>query len=554
MERLGPDDPGRIGDYRLLRRLGVGGMGRVYLGRTAGGRTVAVKVVRSELADDTEFRARFRQEVAAARRVGGAWTAQVLDADTEGPRPWVATGYVAGPALHQAVAEFGPLPAESVRALVAGLAETLAAVHGMDLVHRDVKPSNVILAVDGPRLIDFGIARALDATASLTRSGIVVGSPGYMSPEQVLGNPVGAETDVFSLGAVLAFAALGRGPFPGSNTAAMLYKVAHEEPELGDLDGALRTVARECLRKEPERRPKPAEVVRALTGQESAAALFPTGWLPQAVVTSLGRKAVELLDLDDEGAAPVPAAPPGGVTGQFGPPPRWDASGPQDEVPGTGPRPPGPPGPAVSAAGVAAAPTQPWTARRPTPPPVPHTDGASRQEPGGTRRRRGRVAAVTAGALVLAGALATAGVLLLDGDDEPAGKDRRQQAADTVPQGYLGTWEGTTTTANMGVPSSLKLTIKGGRVGENVARDSFTLLSFDCSSDWKLTEVKEDRLVFDTRWPKDHPNPYPGICSSGSDSTTLRLIGDGRLLYESGDEQAGRPRGELTRIDDTDEG
>nr|WP_237307424.1 serine/threonine-protein kinase [Streptomyces alboflavus] len=184
MHPLEADEPAVIGPYRLLGRLGSGGMGRVYLGRSAGGRTVAVKVVHPHFALDEEFRARFRREVDAARRVGGDWTAPVLDADPEARVPWVATAYAAGPSLTEAVRDGGALPEHSVRVLGAGLAEALAHVHGLGLVHRDVKPSNVLLTMDGPRLIDFGIARATDGTASLTSTGVSIGSPGYMSPSR----------------------------------------------------------------------------------------------------------------------------------------------------------------------------------------------------------------------------------------------------------------------------------------------------------------------------------------------------------------------------------
>src|SRR5690349_16002530 len=213
MQPLGADEPTVVGPYRLLGRLGSGGMGRVYLGRSAGGRTVAVKIVHPHFALDEEFRARFRREVEAARRVGGAYTAPVLDADPDAQVPWVATGYAAGPTLTAAVTDTGALADHSVRVLGAGLAEALAAVHGLGLVHRDVKPSNVLLTLDGPLLIDFGISRALDAAASLTHSGFVVGSPGFMSPEQAAGAPVGPPGDLFSLGALLAFAATGTAPF-----------------------------------------------------------------------------------------------------------------------------------------------------------------------------------------------------------------------------------------------------------------------------------------------------------------------------------------------------
>ncbi|XIE81477.1 serine/threonine-protein kinase [Streptomyces sp. SBR177] len=194
MQRLQPDDPSHLGRYRLVGRLGEGGMGRVFLGRSEGGRTVALKVVHEELARLPEFRARFAREVAAARRVGGQWTAAVLDADTEAATPWVATQYVLGPSLYEVVAEdFGPLPERSVRVLANRLAHALAAVHGAGLVHRDLKPSNVLVTVDGPRLIDFGIARAFEAVdtvlegAPRTRTGMLVGSPGFMSPEQARG-------------------------------------------------------------------------------------------------------------------------------------------------------------------------------------------------------------------------------------------------------------------------------------------------------------------------------------------------------------------------------
>ncbi|WP_137034799.1 serine/threonine-protein kinase, partial [Streptomyces albus] len=240
MQPLEPEDPRTLGDYRLLRRLGAGGMGRVYLARSAGGRTVAVKVVHPQHAVDEEFRVRFRREVAAARRVGGAWTAPVLDADTDGPVPWVATGYVAGPSLTQAVAGHGALPEAAVRVLGAGLGEALRHVHGLGLVHRDVKPSNVLLTLDGPRLIDFGIARAMEGTASLTSTGVSVGSPGYMAPEQILGERVTGAADVFALGAVLAYAATGRAPFPGDSSAALLYHVVHGEPRLDGLPDGLR--------------------------------------------------------------------------------------------------------------------------------------------------------------------------------------------------------------------------------------------------------------------------------------------------------------------------
>ncbi|MGW5654074.1 serine/threonine-protein kinase [Streptomyces humi] len=321
MQPLAGDEPAAVGPYRLLGRLGSGGMGRVYLGRSAGGRTVAVKIVHPHFALDEEFRARFRREVAAARRVGGAWTAPVLDADPDAPVPWVATAYAAGPSLTAAVTDGGPLPAHTVRALGAGLAEALAAVHELGLVHRDVKPSNVLLTLDGPLLIDFGIARATDGTASLTSTGVSIGSPGYMSPEQILGKGVTGAADVFSLGAVLAYAANGQPPFRGDSSAALLYQVVHEEPELGSLSGELRVAAEACLAKEAGDRPAPAELARRLA-PEGAARLMTGGWLPGALVERVSRSAVQVLNLDAAEAVPAPGvssgAPPGVPSGAAG--------------------------------------------------------------------------------------------------------------------------------------------------------------------------------------------------------------------------------------------
>ncbi|MDU0305109.1 serine/threonine-protein kinase, partial [Streptomyces sp. PAL114] len=318
MRPLDADEPTVVGPYRLLGRLGSGGMGRVYLGRSAGGRTVAVKIVHPHFALDEEFRARFRREVDAARRVGAAWTAPVLDADPDARVPWVATAYAAGPSLTAAVTDVGPLPEHTVRALGAGLAEALTAVHGLGLVHRDVKPSNVLLTLDGPLLIDFGIARATGGTsrtksgggtASLTSTGVSIGSPGYMSPEQILGKGVTGAADVFSLGAVLAYAATGTPPFPGDSSAALLYRVVHEPPELDGLTGDLRQVTEACLGKDPAARPSPAEITRRLAPEGGAARLVSGGWLPGALVEQVSRSAVSLLNLE---AAGGPAGGPAG--------------------------------------------------------------------------------------------------------------------------------------------------------------------------------------------------------------------------------------------------
>ncbi|GAA2272189.1 MULTISPECIES: protein kinase domain-containing protein [Kitasatospora] len=314
MEPLEANDPEAIGPYRLVARLGAGGMGRVYLARSAGGRTVAVKVVRSELAEDREFRTRFRREVEAARAVDGAYTAPVVDADPDSPTPWLATAYVLGLSLTDAVQRYGPLPEDSVRALGARLAEALHAIHGAGLVHRDLKPSNVLLAADGPRVIDFGIARALDGDR-LTQTGVVVGSPGFMAPEQAMGRPLGAAGDVFSLGSVLVYATTGHGPFDGeSGVAAQLYRVVHDEPDLSELPDGLRRVIAGVLTKDPARRPAPLELAAQLLPAGTAATRA-GNWLPGPVASALATHASSVMDMETPSrgtpAQPLqPATPP----------------------------------------------------------------------------------------------------------------------------------------------------------------------------------------------------------------------------------------------------
>ncbi|MEU9247130.1 protein kinase [Streptomyces sp. NPDC048385] len=276
MAALEPGDPPSVGEYQLLRRLGAGGMGRVYLGRSPGGRAVAVKVVHAELvAGQPEFRSRFRREVEAARKVSGAFTAPVVDADPDAPLPWLVTSYIAGPSLQEAVAERGPLPAPDVLALAAGLAEALTSIHAAGLVHRDLKPSNVLLAEDGPRVIDFGIARSVES-ATITRAGLMVGSPGFMSPEQVAGREVTGASDVFALGAVLTFAATGGNPFGDGATPALLYRVVHDEPDIGALtDPALADLVAHCLAKDPAHRPAPREILTRIAPATDATAFLP---------------------------------------------------------------------------------------------------------------------------------------------------------------------------------------------------------------------------------------------------------------------------------------
>ncbi|GGX14018.1 hypothetical protein GCM10010297_39430 [Streptomyces malachitofuscus] len=338
MDKLGAGDPQRIGAYRLLARLGAGGMGQVYLARSDRGRTVAVKLVRAELARQEEFRARFRQEVRAARQVGGDWTAPVLDADTEASVPWVATGYVAGPSLQQVVGhDHGALPERSVRILGAGLAHALKDIHAAGIVHRDLKPSNVLVTIDGPRVIDFGIARALETVTDggLTRTGALVGSPGFMAPEQVRGDRITPACDVFCLGSVLAYAATGALPFGTANSGvhALMFRIAQEEPDLERVPEGLAELVRDCLRKDPAARPTLDQVLQR-TGAEDTVVdgRSRDPWLPSALVAQLGRHAVRLLDTEDP-EAPEPS--PGGRQGAAGPgAPAGPGAGRPEAVPG----------------------------------------------------------------------------------------------------------------------------------------------------------------------------------------------------------------------------
>ncbi|MEV6079591.1 ABC transporter substrate-binding protein [Streptomyces sp. NPDC052069] len=266
MKPLTSDDPRVIGEYRTLVRLGAGGMGVVYLARSPGGALAAVKVIRAEHAADPGFRARFRREAEAAARITGPWVVPVTGADTEAREPWLATAFVPGPSLAETIGTQGALPAATVRALGARLAAALVAVHGAGLVHRDVKPGNVLLALDGPRLIDFGIARHEGATA-LTATDAVIGTPGYLAPEQASAGPVGPACDVFSLGCVLVYAATGRRPFGDGAAAGVLFRTVHEEPDLRGLPPGLRALTAACLAKDPSARPTADQVYRALADE-----------------------------------------------------------------------------------------------------------------------------------------------------------------------------------------------------------------------------------------------------------------------------------------------
>ncbi|MFD5647420.1 protein kinase, partial [Streptomyces anulatus] len=266
MRPLTSEDPRTVGPYRTLVRLGAGGMGVVYLARSAGGTLAAVKVIRAEHAEDPGFRARFRREAEAAARITGPWVVPVLGADTEDREPWLATAFVPGPSLAEVVGAGGALPTTTVRALGSRLADALVAVHAAGLIHRDVKPGNVLLALDGPRLIDFGIARHEGATA-LTTTGAVIGTPGYLAPEQASAGPLGPPCDVFSLGCVLVYAATGRRPFGEGGGAGALFRTIHEEPDLTGVEPGLAPLIAACLAKDPAARPTASRVRDALTAK-----------------------------------------------------------------------------------------------------------------------------------------------------------------------------------------------------------------------------------------------------------------------------------------------
>lgn len=300
-----------IGRYVIEHKLGEGGMGTVYLARSRGGRAVAVKVARPELASDPSFRARFRAEVAAARQVGGFHTAQVVDADPEAEAPWLATAYIPGPTLSGLLAAQGPMGEAALRSLGAALAEALEAIHACGLVHRDLKPGNIVMAPDGPRVLDFGIARALESTR-LTATGSAFGTPGYLAPEQALGEEVTGAADVFALGAVLVAAAGGR-PFGDGTPMGLMYRSVHEAPDLATVPEGLRGLVGRCLAKNPAERPTPDEILDALgegVGAGAGAGAGDGDGDGAVVVAEAGVVAADALPTP-AGAVPAPApAPP----------------------------------------------------------------------------------------------------------------------------------------------------------------------------------------------------------------------------------------------------
>ncbi|MFE5594913.1 protein kinase [Streptomyces sp. NPDC056549] len=305
MELLGESDAPVLGPYRLVAELGRGGMGRVLLGVTPDGRLAAVKVVRSQFVEDDGFRTRFRREVKASRRVSGAYTAAVVDADADAPLPWLASVFVPGPPLSEVVENVGPLPAKTAARLAAGLAAALAEIHRARLIHRDLKPSNVLLASDGPRVIDFGIARATDSQGGteITHTGWLVGSPAFMSPEQAEGRELTPASDVFSLGTVLVYACTGQSPFAGPAAPQTLYNVVHTEPDLASLPDELRGLVARCLAKDPSQRPTPAGILESLGRLAPSARPWPA--TVYALIDTQHAEILQVLDLPEDGGVLV---------------------------------------------------------------------------------------------------------------------------------------------------------------------------------------------------------------------------------------------------------
>ncbi|MET9593106.1 serine/threonine-protein kinase [Streptomyces sp. NPDC006516] len=415
---LQESDPVVVGGYRLAAVLGSGGMGKVYLSYTPGGRPLALKVIRPEFSEDPEFRRRFKQEVQAAQRVQGLYTAPVIDSDTDGAQPWLATAYVPGPSLAHAVAQHGGLPLRSVLLLTVGVAEALHVIHGAGIVHRDLKPANVLLAFDGPRVIDFGIARAADATA-LTGTGVSVGTPAFMAPEQASAGTITPATDIFALGQITAFAALGSPAYGDGPSHGVLYRIVHEDPDLSQLPAELLPLVSRCLIRDPVGRPSLTEIIELCHELSPVALRQGEDWLPQAVAGSI----TERLQLPEPAKTPPPPAaaptpteftPPGAPSTPTG---STMSSAPTQSAPGL-PGPVPPPGHPMRPGYPAPAPGSPtYSPLGPgyhTPHPVtgaPYVPPAPRKP-----KRTGLiVAASVVGALVVLGVI---GSLLPDGDND----------------------------------------------------------------------------------------------------------------------------------------
>ena len=422
-----PTDPAQVGRYRLVARLGAGGMGVVYLGVDPSGEQVAVKVLRPELADNPEFRVRFGREVTMLTRVQGVCTVRVIAADTEAPKPFLVTEYADGPSLSEYIDTRGPLDAGMLYGLATGLAEALTAIHAAGIVHRDLKPSNVVLTAGGPKVIDFGIAQALD-TASLTRTGITVGSAGFMAPEQIMGK-AGTAADIFTWAVTVAYAASGQSPFGTGAPDVILYRIVHVAPDITAVPAGLRPLVEAALAKEPRDRPTAPQLLSQLTQPTVARPSVGDGNLTQTILAQTWHP-----------SAPGPAVPPPHPTG-----PAPHPTGPAPHPTGPAPH---PTGPAPHPTGPAPHPTGP--APHPTGP-APHPTGPapSTAAPAGHRSSRRRTAllpvVLTLAFLLAAGGTAVGFALAggSGGAHGPAGASTTQtRSAHSTP----ATTHGTTTT------------------------------------------------------------------------------------------------------------
>ncbi|ASO22381.1 hypothetical protein FHR81_004263 [Actinoalloteichus hoggarensis] len=566
MEPLEPGDPQVVGRHRLVGRLGSGGMGRVYLALSPDGRVVAVKLIHREHVADPMFRGRFRREVDAARRVSGAYTAAVMDADAEAELPWLVTVYVPGPSLREVVRTHGPLPVSSVRTLAVGLAAALREVHRARLIHRDLTPANVLLTDDGPRVIDFGITKAIDADTELTGTGLIIGSPGFLSPEHVEGRDLTPASDVFSLGATLFFAAAGTGPFGKVSSAALLYRVVHTEPLLGGLPPELRPVIEPCLARSPESRPTPEQLLDLL-----GSVRIGSSWLPEAVRALVEGQQDRLRALRDGQAEAGPGEATSTKTSSQGTDPAAedaDATVRVDRAPISAGRAAGAPADPAADPRLPHSWTPPWEGR-PTNAVAPGVGPASGQSrpanpqqeresavPGARRRRdsaRSAKYAVIAASLAvvvavivvslvaatqrgdpgvgdgMAGGQPTSGELAESPTDSPEPAGETLPPGARLPEGFAGEWTGIVEPADgVGARSYARLSVSQGAVGDVVGE--FLRFVSGCTADLELTALTTHAAILTEI---DRAVQTEGHLCAQPETTTLTLADDGSMRYES---------------------
>ncbi|MFG2298762.1 serine/threonine-protein kinase [Streptomyces sp. NPDC048603] len=511
-EPLDPQDPREVAGYRLLARIGEGGMGSVYLSRTRGGQPVALKVIRREYAQDEEFRRRFEQEARAARQVQGYHIVPVVDHDTAGPRPWLATAYVPGLSLDAALAGYGPLPEAAALQLTGCAAEALQAVHKAGVIHRDLKPSNVLIGSDGPWVIDFGIARAADAT-HLTRSGGFIGTPQYMSPEHAGGLPLTPASDVFSLGLIAAVCATGRHPYGDGGAITVANRIANTATRPPDLTGypePLRTVLTHCLAADPRDRPGPAELA-ALCEQFSGRSLRDFGsWLPAPLASDIaGRELAARRLPDPPGAGPAAygtTVPPGHTHG----------------APDGAPQPAGNPYPTGGGYGTGggsdAGATHP---RQPAGPPVGPPGTGPLPPSAAPARRRGRTVVIGAVAVAVV-AVAVAGWALTrkDGPDTDAGGNTGgQPGAAARPPSSSGPSAAGSTTPSPPAASPPQAPASGGAAAPSAGASGRTYKV--------LFENRPFAMRFPTTGYSHGDLDAPKMVPSGSDFSATELIYSG---------------------------